>query len=333
MRPDSSRNERGKKAHSPPVQPEKQKKISKSQARTALARFQTYIGIVFFLSAFFGIYLLATDGSLWHLAVSHAYGLVVICSIDIIFGFLNMASVRQIYIPNVAWAVLTVVLQIGDILTAPQYNMTPSYFAGYLFGLWAFDLLLAAQVAISGIGLLGRSYLKYQAKKQRTYFDMGVRNSRRDFLQIMGSIGALIAIAGVFSAIEVLSPAQSGSQNQGGMTTTATSNLPAGAIANAKTFQSPLSFEYPTGYPNILLKKADGTVSAVSTLCTHVCCQCSFDPSNNQLFCPCHGSIFDEAGNVLRGPATLPLPSVSLKIDEFGNIFPTGVSGSSPCVQ
>lgn len=310
------------------------KKITKTQARTILTRIQSYMGVVLMLSAFFGAYLLATDQSLWKLAVSHAYGLLIIVAIDVLIGALNLFSIRKVYLPSIAWAILTIFLQLGDIFTAPQYKMTPAYFASYLLRLWAFDSLLVAQVVIVILGLFGRSYLKYQAKKQLTYFDMGIRNSRRDFLQIMGSIGILIAIAGIFGAVEALGPSQN-SAPASSTTSNTISNLPSGAIANVNQLQvlSPVYFEYPAGYPNVLFKKSDGMVAALSMLCTHVCCECNYDPGSEKLYCPCHGSVFDDSGKVLQGPATGPLPSIQIRIDEFGNVFPTRVNGSGPCMQ
>lgn len=290
------------------------------------------MGSLLLLSALFGAYLLGTDQSLWKLAISHAYGLLIIVAIDVAIGVLNLLSFRQVYLPSIAWAFLTILLQAGDILTAPQFKMTPTYFASYLFGLWAFDALLSAQVIIAILGLLGRSYLKYQAKKRVTYFDMGISHSRRDFIQIMGSIGALIAIAGILGAVDAFGSNQASTPASGSSMTT-TSNLPAGAIANVNELQplSPVYFDYPSGYPNVLFKKADGSVTALTLVCTHVCCEVNFDPSSQRFYCPCHGSIFDSSGNVLQGPAVIPLPSIQVRIDELGSIFPTGVKGSSPC--
>lgn len=303
-------------------------------ATKKLDTLQKYIGIAFLASAAFGIYLLANDNSLWLLAVSHAYGLVAICVIDIALGISNLfGSSRKLVIISGGWAFLTILLQLGDIATAPQYKMTSIYFASYLFHLWAFDALLIVQVLVIAVALETRSYQKMLVrKKQLTYFDMGLKTGRRDFLQIGGAIGALVAIAGVLGALEaVSSPPQS--TNTGGPTGP-TSNLPSGAVANVNDLKVgvPAYFDYPSaGYTNMLLKKSDGTVSAVNMICTHVCCVCQYDSSTTDIFCPCHGSVFDQSGNVLRGPALTKLPSIQLSIDASGNIFPVSVQGSSPC--
>jgi Rieske Fe-S protein len=116
---------------------------------------------------------------------------------------------------------------------------------------------------------------------------------------------------------------------------TSASALPSGAIANVNQLQTltPVYFNYPTGLQrNILLKKADGTIIALSLLCTHQCCTVAFSTTNDDFTCPCHGSEYDGSGNVTRGPAELALPQVTLNIDSSGNIFPTGFSGSSPCL-
>jgi len=314
-------------------------KNSKSQARKALKNFKRYIGISLLASFAFGVYLLATDKSLWLLAVSHAYGLVAISVIDLILGIsILFLDTNKLLIPSGGWAVLTILLQIGDIATAPQYKMTPQYFAHYLFSLWAYDGLLIAQGVIIVVALSGRSYQKMLAKKKvLTYFDMGLKNSRRDFLQIGGTIGALFLIAGVLGVWTIFStPPPSASQtSQNGQVGSGqtTSNLPSGAVANINqmTVGTPVYFDYPSsGYTNMLMKKSDGTVSALSMLCTHVCCQCEY--ASGEIYCPCHGSLFDLSGKVLRGPAPVALPSVELSIDSKGNIFPLKMNGSSACV-
>lgn len=309
--------------------------VSKVEANKKLDGFQFYIGMSLLASAVFGVYLLASDKSLWILAVSHAYGLIGICVVDIILGLISLLNLtRKVILPSYSWAFLTILLQLGDIVTATQYKMTPEYFAGYLFRKWAYDAILLVQIVIIYIGLQARRYQKILVrKKQLTYFDMGLKKGRRDFLQIMGSIVGLFAIAGVLGLWESFSTASSSPPSAGGITTTQTSNLPSGAIANVNDLKvnAPVYFQYPSGYPNILIKKSDGSIAAQSLLCTHTCCEVSYDQSTTDLYCPCHGSVFSQDGKVLRGPAYLPLPSIQLNIDAKGNVFPVKVVGSSPC--
>jgi len=55
-----------------------------------------------------------------------------------------------------------------------------------------------------------------------------------------------------------------------------------------------------------------GEVHAVSPICTHLRCVVSFDASEGNWHCPCHGSRFDVDGEVLRGPARKPLERVEI---------------------
>ena len=58
---------------------------------------------------------------------------------------------------------------------------------------------------------------------------------------------------------------------------------------------------------------------AMSLQCTHQGCAV-VQQSGNQLFCPCHKSVFDSNGAVLVGPAKLPLPHFAVTVDAAGNI-------------
>jgi cytochrome b6-f complex iron-sulfur subunit len=320
-------------------QTEQKGSITKAQARRVLERFRDYEALLLVVSAAFGIYLLATDKSLWLLAVSHAYGLVGIVTVDLVLGITIFATrTNKLFVPAAGWAILTILLQLGDIATAPQYKMTPAYFAHYLFGLWAYDGLLIAQSIIVYVGLSSRSYEKMVAKKKvLTFFDMGLKNSRRDFLQIGGTIVGMFLVAGILGALTAFyspPPSQSSQSNNGNGGQT-TNNSPGGPIGNINQLKvgSPVYFDYPqSGYPNILIKRSDGTVYAMSMLCTHVCCQCEYVGQSNEIFCPCHGSIFDVNGKVLRGPAAIPLPTVQLNVDSSGNIYPVKMNSHSACV-
>ena len=51
----------------------------------------------------------------------------------------------------------------------------------------------------------------------------------------------------------------------------------------------------------------DGTVHALSPICTHLRCVVTFDSERREWHCPCHGSRFGIDGEVLKGPARKPL--------------------------
>jgi cytochrome b6-f complex iron-sulfur subunit len=63
----------------------------------------------------------------------------------------------------------------------------------------------------------------------------------------------------------------------------------------------------------------EGTkVCAISTTCTHL--GCIIAPSETGFACPCHGSRFDQDGNVTGGPAPKPLPWYQVSLAPNGEI-------------
>jgi Rieske Fe-S protein len=51
----------------------------------------------------------------------------------------------------------------------------------------------------------------------------------------------------------------------------------------------------------------DGTLMAVSPVCTHMKCKVHWNSVEKSWDCPCHGSRFAPDGSVIEGPATAPL--------------------------
>lgn len=296
----------------------------KDAAKKGFRRLQIATGAMLLLSSAAGGYLLATDASLWLLAVSHAVGLIIIVVMDFVLGLYSLASSRSVYLPSIAAGVLGFVLQAGDIFTAPQYNMTIPYFAHYLLGLGAFDVLLALQAGVVVAGVLGRPHARYLSRT-RSRGRQTLDYTRRGFLKAVAGLAGVVGIGVLLGSVKLPSPTSG--------TKTTTTGQVAGSVANVNDLKAgtPVYFEYPTGYPNALIKNSDGSLTAVSILCTHVCCECSFDSTSSSFFCPCHGSLFDISGKVVRGPASTDLPTIQLRVDSTGNVYPTGVSNPGPC--
>jgi arsenite oxidase small subunit len=87
-----------------------------------------------------------------------------------------------------------------------------------------------------------------------------------------------------------------------------------------------LLFRYPTdGDPCILVRRADGRLSAYSQVCTHLSCAVVHRPASDQLYCPCHEGRFECAdGRASGGPPTRRLPRVLLEQTAEG-VFAVGV--------
>jgi Rieske Fe-S protein len=59
-------------------------------------------------------------------------------------------------------------------------------------------------------------------------------------------------------------------------------------------------------------RNPDGTVIAVSPVCTHMKCKVHWNDVEGSWDCPCHGSRFAPDGTVIEGPATEALQQKSL---------------------
>lgn len=90
-------------------------------------------------------------------------------------------------------------------------------------------------------------------------------------------------------------------------------------------FEAGLAEDYPldsqTVLPQasaLLIRSRDG-FQAISLTCTHLGCTLEHQ-SNLRLTCPCHGSQFDIAGNVVQGPAASALDSLRVEITPEGRL-------------
>ena len=68
----------------------------------------------------------------------------------------------------------------------------------------------------------------------------------------------------------------------------------------------------------IVVRSADTTYHAFTAVCTHEGCFVA-NFSDGKLVCPCHGSTYDLNGNVVVGPAMLPLTKYATAFDAVNN--------------
>jgi glycine/D-amino acid oxidase-like deaminating enzyme/nitrite reductase/ring-hydroxylating ferredoxin subunit len=61
------------------------------------------------------------------------------------------------------------------------------------------------------------------------------------------------------------------------------------------------------GRPTAVSRDDDGTLHAVSARCTHLGCIVRWNDAERSWDCPCHGSRYDQRGEVLHGPTVEPL--------------------------
>ncbi len=62
------------------------------------------------------------------------------------------------------------------------------------------------------------------------------------------------------------------------------------------------------GRPVMLIRMNGERFYAVSAVCTYMSvCRLEWQEDRRQLVCPCHGGAFDVYGNVVQGPASVPL--------------------------
>jgi Rieske Fe-S protein len=65
----------------------------------------------------------------------------------------------------------------------------------------------------------------------------------------------------------------------------------------------------------VFLKKEQNQILAFNPACTHLGCRISFQKNKSRYFCPCHGGVFDDQGNVVSGPPPRPLDTYPVKIE------------------
>lgn len=132
--------------------------------------------------------------------------------------------------------------------------------------------------------------------------------NRREFLTRMWQAGiVLIGAAGVWTSWDLLQPLQT--TGFGGLVR----SVPPEAVPDTGAISIPQARAY--------LVRIDGEVKALSEKCTHLGCRVPFCNSSNQFECPCHGSVFNRAGDYRAGPAPRGMDEYPIEVGEDGLIY------------
>jgi cytochrome b6-f complex iron-sulfur subunit len=69
-----------------------------------------------------------------------------------------------------------------------------------------------------------------------------------------------------------------------------------------------------------LVRFEDGGFLALHTKCTHLACAVMWHERSGRFICPCHGSEFDQHGDVINPPAPRPLDRFPMEVDGDGRV-------------
>ena len=131
---------------------------------------------------------------------------------------------------------------------------------------------------------------------------------RRQFLTRMWQAGgALVAAAGAWTAWDLLQP------------------LPAtgfgGRVRSVRPDAVPENTVVEVPAARSYLTKVDGEILALSEKCTHLGCRVPWCDSSGLFECPCHGSVFNRAGDLVTGPAPRGMDWYPTEVDEDGFVY------------
>ncbi len=140
---------------------------------------------------------------------------------------------------------------------------------------------------------------------------------RRTFLSTLWKVGAgMFAAAGAWTTWDVFRPRATGRTGPVVAALTATS------LIDDDVAEVPAAGSY--------LTRVEGEIVALSDVCTHLHCRVTFCRSSGRFECPCHGTVFNRAGDYLSGPAPRGLDRHPVEIRDGVVLVDTAVTVTGP---
>ena len=130
-----------------------------------------------------------------------------------------------------------------------------------------------------------------------------VHDARRKFLGccLGGTAVAFVGAAG-WSVFRYLAPAPDA--------TTAAKVL----IPEQEVLPGEAKFFTFAGSPAVLVRMSNGTLMALSAVCTHLGCIVQWEKDQQDFLCPCHAGRFTPEGKVISGPPPQPLSRLPVAV-------------------
>lgn len=141
--------------------------------------------------------------------------------------------------------------------------------------------------------------------------------TRRELLsRVWRGAAGLVAAAGAWTSWDLLRP--SSASAAGPIRTVSPEAVPSAGVLEISEIR---------GY----LTKIDDQVVALSWRCPHLGCKVPWCESSSQFECPCHGSVFNRAGEYRRGPAPRGMDRFGLSAADGAVVVETGtVTNGAP---
>jgi Rieske Fe-S protein len=65
----------------------------------------------------------------------------------------------------------------------------------------------------------------------------------------------------------------------------------------------------------VFVDKVGDGYRALSATCSHLGCHVKWEPADKHFRCPCHGGVYDRAGQVVAGPPPRPLETLKVRVN------------------
>lgn len=131
---------------------------------------------------------------------------------------------------------------------------------------------------------------------------------RRQFLtRIWQAGGALVAAAGAWTTWDLLKPVASA--GFGGLVR----GIKPDVVPEDDVIEVPAARSY--------LTRVNDEITALSEKCPHLGCRVPFCESSGRFECPCHGSVFNRAGDYVAGPAPRGMDTYPTEVGEDGLVY------------